>query len=209
MCGARGRLGGELDGCSDGDGLDVLAGGHGERGEGLDGEVGAFGAGFDEGCCEGEDGAGADGRVEGLRDGDLLGEDADGGLVTSLDGEDRARGTQDRSVGEERCRAEIGRDADVFENGGRGDHAGCVGEAKIVRTRLDGLDARLRERGLEETDVGGLGLADLLEVGDGEGVEAEGGKVGVGELGKALAVEGLFEVLKSQGAGLFMLVMDE
>lgn len=121
--------------------------------------------------------------------------------MARLDGEDGAGGREDGLVGEERRGAEVGGDADVFEDGGRHDHAGGVGEAKLVLAGLDGLDAVLRERGLQQADVLGLGLADLLEVGDLLLVEAEGGKVGVGELGEALAVKGLFEVLEGEGAG--------
>lgn len=178
----------------------AAAGHHGQLGKGVDFQVGALGAGLDKGGGEGEDGAGPEGRVKGLRDGDLLGEDADGGLVARLDGEDGAGGAEDGLVGEEGRGAEVGRDADVFEDGGRLDHAGGVGEAKVVLAGLDGLDAALGERGLQQADVLGLGLADLLQVADLLLVEAEGGKVGLGELGEALAVKGLFEIFEGEGA---------
>lgn len=173
---------------------------HGELGKGFNLEVGALGAGLDEGGGEGEDGAGPEGRVKGLGHGDLLGEDADGGLVAGLDGEDGAGGAEDGLVGEQRCGAEVRRDANVLEHGGRLDHGGGVGEAKLVLARLHGLHAALRERRLQQADVLGLGLANLLQVRNGLLVETERGKVGGRELGEALAVKGLFEVFQGQSA---------
>jgi hypothetical protein len=50
----------------------------------------------------------------------------------------------------------------------------------------------LGKGGLEQADVLFFCLADLCEVFDLLAVEAEGGKVGFGEFGKAFAVEGFF-----------------
>lgn len=174
---------------------------HDELGKGVNLEVGALGARLDKGSGEGEDGAGAEGRVKGLGHGNLLGEDADGGLVTGLDGEDGAGGAEDGLVREQRRGAEVCREANVFEDGGRLHHAGGVGEAKLVLAGLDGLHAALGEGGLQQADVLGLGLANLLEVVDFLLVEAEGGKIGGGKLGEALLVKGVFEIFEREGAG--------
>jgi hypothetical protein len=53
---------------------------------------------------------------------------------------------------------------------------------------------------LEERDVLLLGFADSLEVGDLFFIEAELGKIRVGEFCKALTVKGFFEVFQRQGA---------
>lgn len=177
-----------------------MALGHGERGECLDVEVGAIGTRDDEGCREGEDGTRAQRRIERLRHSDLLGKHANGRLVPRLDSEDRAGGAQDALVRQERRGAEIGRNTNVLEYGGRGNHAGGIGELEVILACLNGLDAALSEGRLQESDVLGLGGADVLEVRDGRRVEAKGGEVRVGKLSKASSVEGFFEVLKSQGA---------
>lgn len=172
---------------------------HGQLGERLDGEVGTLGAGLDEGSGEGEDGAGTESGIKGLGDGDLAAKDTDGGLMSGFDGENGAGNAQNGGVLEERSGAQVGGDTDVLEDGGGLDHGGGVGEAKLVLAGLDGLDAVLGERGLQERDVLGLGLANLLEVGNLDVVEAEGLEVGVGELGETLTVEGLLEVFQGQG----------
>lgn len=121
--------------------------------------------------------------------------------MARLNGGNRRRGAEDGFVAEEGRGAEVGRHADIFEDGSRLHHAGGVGEAKVVLAALDGFHAALREGRLEETDVLGLGLADLLQVGNLLLVEAERGKVGLFELGEAFAVKGLFEVFEGEGAG--------
>lgn len=178
--------------------LDGVGSVHGELGERLDGEVGALGTGLDEGSGEGEDGAGTESGIKCLGDGDLAAKDTDGRLVSGFDGEDGAGNAQDGGVLEERSGAKVGGDTDVLEDGGSLDHRGSVGEAKLVLAGLDGLDAVLGEGGLQERDVLGLGLANLLEVGNFDVVEAEGLEVGVGELGESLTVEGLLEVFQGQ-----------
>lgn len=181
---------------------DVKGGiGEGEGREGLDDEVGAVGAGLDEGGGEGEDGADAEGGVEAGGDGLGLGEDADGGLVAGLDGEDRPGSTEQGGVAQQGRGAEIGGHADALQHGGGGQHGGRVGEGgrEVVLAAADGRDAGLREGRLQERDVLGLGAADGLEVGELQGRDAQPEELVVAELGEALLVEGVLEVLESEG----------
>jgi len=188
-----GGVGRQVEGRPGSDGRGGGAAGHGQRGERGEDEVAAFRARLDEGRGEREDLLGAEGGVEGLRGRGGLGGDAHEGLVAGLDGQDGGRGAEDALVGDERAAPEVGRDADVLEHGGRGHHAGGVGEAEVVGAGLHGLDARLGDGALEEADVGGLAGADVEEVVNLLLCQAEGLEVGRGELGEALLVKGGFE----------------
>jgi hypothetical protein len=201
VSGTRGSLRSKADARTDGEGGRVDTVSHGEGRESFDGEVGSFGARSDEGGGEGEDVTRTEGDVEasGNRGGGT--EDTDGGLVTSLDGQDGTSSAEEGRVGKQRSGTEVGGDTDGLKDASGGDHAGGVSEAEVVLARTDGGDAVLGEGGLEEGDMLLLGLADLLEVGDGLGVETEGSEVRVGELLEASAVEGLLEVLESKSAG--------
>ena len=158
----------------------LLAFSHCELGEGLNDEVGAIGAGGDEGGSEGEDGAQAQGHVKGGGDGLGALEDADGGLVAGLDGEDRAGDGKDLGVLDQRRGAEVGRDTDVLEDAGRGKQGLRVSEggAEVVLALLHGLGAGLGEGAHEQAGVGGLSLADLDNVFERALVDAHGGSVG-------------------------------
>lgn len=175
-----------------------------DAGERLDVEVGALRARGDELRGEGEDGAGAERGVEGGGDGFGARRGADEGLVAGFDGDDgRRRGEHVRRVDQGRG-AEVGGDADSFEDARRGDHGLCVLERRVevVRAGLDGLCAGTSDGRLERGYVRGFGLANVhqgLDLGFGE---AEGGEVAHGELLEALGVEGRLEVLCSEGTGV-------
>jgi hypothetical protein len=172
-------------------------GGRGSSGshsrEGCDFKVRSVRAGSDERRGEGEDSAGAEGSIEGVRHRSDLGKCADESLMSRLDSEDAASSREDSGGCNERSSAEVGADAHGFEDGGGGDHLGGGGEAEVVLAGSDGLDALGGDGGEEGGDVGLLGGADLLEGDEVFGCEAEGGEVGVGELGEAGAVEFGFE----------------
>ena len=189
----------ELDSGTGSDGSGAGAGGHGEGREGRQDQVRALGAARDEGRGEREDLLGRQGRVKGLGNGDALAGGADEGLVAGLDREDGTGGGQDRAVRNKGSGAEVGRHADVLEDGGGADHAGGGGEAKVVGARLHGLDTGLGDGALQEGDVLLLSLADLQEVVDLPLLEAESLEVGGGELGETLLVEGRFEPLEREG----------
>lgn len=112
--------------------------------------------------------------------------------MARLNGQDGPGGAEDGLVRQQRRGAQVRGDADVFQHGGRGDHARGVGEVEVVLAALHGLDAALGERRLQQGYVLLLGLADLRQVLDLLLIEAEGGKVGFLEFGEAFAVEGLF-----------------
>lgn len=60
--------------------------------------------------------------------------------VSALDGEDGSCGGEVRLVGDVLRSAEVGTDADTFEDIGDGKERWDVGEAKVVRAGRDGLD---------------------------------------------------------------------
>lgn len=120
--------------------------------------------------------------------------------MTSLNGENRAGDTKNSWGGQQGGRAQVGRDADVLEDGGRCNHAGGIGESKVVSARRDGLDAVLRERGLEDDDVLGLGEANLRQILDLSIAEAQSSEVRGREFGETLLIEGILEILQGQGA---------
>lgn len=179
--------------------------GHGERGEGLEGEGGAVGAGGDEGGGEGEDGAQAEGSIEGLGDGSAGSsrggrEEAQGRLVAGLNGDDGGGDGEDLHVDDEGGSSEVGRHANILEDGGGGEQRGRVSEGgrEVVGAGMDGGDTGLGEGRLEGADVLGLGGCDLVEVVKLVLLEAYGGSIG--ELDEDLLVEGCLEVLECQGA---------
>lgn len=174
--------------------------GHGKGGEGLDDEVGSLGAGGDEGRGQGEDAPQAQARVEALRHGlDAL-EDADGALVARLDGQDAAGDAQDGWVLHQARRPEVGRDADVLQDGGRGHEGlgGPEGGGEVVLARLDGGDARLRQGGLQGRDVLRLGEADGVDVV--KRLDGQAQRLWRWELEHGLVVELGFQVLEREGA---------
>lgn len=79
------------------------------------------------------------------------------------------------------------------------DHGRSSREAKVVSATLDGLDAVLCQRGLEKDDVLAFCEANVLEIRDLVIAQTQSLEVGGGKLGEALTVEGLFEILQSQG----------
>lgn len=168
-------------------------GGGSHSGEGSDFKVRSVRAGSDEWRSEGEDSAGAERGIEGVWHRSNLGKGADESLMSRLDGEDAACSREDSGRGNERSSAEVGADAYGLEDGGGGDHLGGGGEAEVVLAGSDGLDALGGDGGEEGGDVGLLGGADLLEGYEVFGCEAEGGEVGIGELGETGAVEFGFE----------------
>lgn len=134
-----------------------------ERGEGLDGEVGALGTRGDEGNRERGSHAGSEGSVESLGNGDL-GLDRPGeGLVAGLDSEDGSGSGEDTGVSDELSSTKVGTDTDVLEDGGELDHAGSIGEGEVVLAGLDGRGTSLGNGALEEGGVRELGLANLDE----------------------------------------------
>jgi len=195
-------LGLELDGSAGLDSLGILASSHGERGEGGDDEIASLGAARDERRGKGEDLLRGQRGVEGLGDGHDLCDGAGQGLVTRLDGENAAGCGEDLGVCDELGGSEVGRHADVLEDGGCAEHARGVGESKVVLASLYGLSTGLGEGSLEQNDVLLLRLANLLQVGYLLRGQSKGLEVCSRELGETLAVKGLFEQLESQSAGM-------
>lgn len=190
----------EHDGGADGNSAGLSRGGHRQLGEGLESQVGTLRAGGDEGRGQGEDSTNAEGSIEGLGNGDLLGGGADEGLVASLDGEDRAGGTEDSLVLDEGSGSQVGGDTDVLEDGGGLDHAGGIGEAKVVLAGLNGLSAGLGNRRLQKRDVRQFGSADLLEVVNLLHRETQSHEVLCRELLEALLVESTLEPFQGKSA---------
>jgi hypothetical protein len=75
------------------------------------------------------------------------------------------------------------------------DHTSGISEAEVVSARLNGLDAVLSERRLENNNVLRFGEANLLEIQDLSVAETEGSKIRGGKLGEALLIERIFKVL--------------
>lgn len=171
-----------------------------ESREGSEFEVRATWARCDEWGSERKDCLGAEGGIKALRHGLLLAKDANGTLVTSLDGENRASNTKNSRGCQQGGSSKVGRDTDVLKNGGSCDHAGGISEAKVVSARRDGLDVVLRERGLENNNVLRLGEANLRQILDLSVAETESSKIRGREFGEALLIESIFEILQGQGA---------
>lgn len=172
--------------------------------EGLDVEVGAFGAGLDELSGEGEDGAGLESSVESGGDGLGAGCDADESLVAGLDSDDGTSGGEDVGRVDERSGTEVGRDTDGLKDTGGLDHGVGAGKGgvEVVLAWLDGLCAGSCDGGLESSDVGGLSLANTHEGLDLTFTQTESHEVGHGELGETLLVVFRFEMLGGQSAAV-------
>lgn len=96
--------------------------------------------------------------------------------------------------------AEVGRNADVFEDVCRGDHGLRGGEVEVVGTWSDGLGPGGGDGGHEGGYVSCFGHADHFQVGDVLGSETQSSEVRVGEFGESLLVECGFEILKCESA---------
>ena len=180
--------------------LRVLAWRHRQRREGLQNEVAAVRAGGNEGRGKREDLSWGERGVEGLGHGDGAGSGPDEGLVPGFDGQDRAGGREDRAVRDEGRCAEVGGDADVFEDCRGRDHRGGIGEAEVVRAWLDGLHAGLGYGALQEDDVLLFCLADLEKILDLPLVETKSLELGGRNLGEALLIKGGLEPFKGKRA---------
>ena len=92
----------------------------------------------------------------------------------------------------------MGREELTLKDGGDGHKGGHIGDAKVVGALLDGSVAGSSEGTGDELDVGRLIERNTLEAVVGEGREAGSHEVIGGELGKAIAVEGVLEVLEGE-----------
>ena len=113
--------------------------------------------------------------------------------------------SQDRSSGCKICSAhnvcscpQVRTDTHALEDRRCLDKALHVGYAEIVRALSDWRGAGLGKGGGQETDVGRLVRGDFLEIAVKSRIETSSCKLGLAEVGKTLAVEGVFEMLQSQ-----------
>ena len=164
--------------------------------EGLDVEVGSFGAGLDELSGQGEDSAGLESSVESGRD--WLGArcDTDECLVTGLDSDDGTGSREDVGRVDKGSGTEVGRDTDTFEELGGGNEGGDVGDTEVVLASSDGL---VTEGRLEELNVGDFITTNFEESLSDRWLETGVGKVLGRELLQGVVVEDGLEVLEGQG----------
>lgn len=119
--------------------------------------------------------------------------------VASLDGQDTAGGCEVVFVGNLPRGTQVGRSTNAFEDLGCGYEGGDAGDAEGVGAFLHRCGADGLQRGGEEFDVVGLLGCDDFDVVVEGGVEACRCEGGLGEVGQALAVEGVLEVLEGKG----------
>lgn len=96
-------------------------------------------------------------------------------------------------------RTQVSRDTDPLEDLRCRHERGNAGNAKGVGALLHRRGASGFQRGCEELDVVGFLKGDGFDVVVEGGVEAGRGEGGFGEVGQALAVEGVFEVFEGEG----------
>ena len=147
--------------------------------EGLDVEVGSFGAGLDELSGQGEDSAGLESSVESGRD--WLGArcDTDECLVTGLDSDDGTGSREDVRRVDKGSGTKVGRDTDSLKNTGGLDHGVSAGKGgvEVVLARLDGLCTCSCDGGLQSSDVSSLSLSNTHQRLDLAFTEAESHEV--------------------------------
>jgi hypothetical protein len=151
--------------------------GHGESRERCNGQVGTSRAGCNEACCEGEDGTDAERGVERGRNGSCLGGSADECLMTGFNSHDFCGNSKDTWGLDERRSGEVGRDTNVLEDTGCGNHGLGGGEAEVVCARLDRLGTGTSDRSGESGYVGCFRTTDGLEVSDVCWLETESSEV--------------------------------
>lgn len=122
--------------------------GHRQGREGSKDQVGTTGAGLDEGGSEREDCLGSKGSVKGRGGGGNSRGNADEGLMSSLDGEDRSSSAEDLGVGNKGSGTQVGRDTNALKDSSSGNHTLGVSEAEVVLAGLDRLDTSLSDGAL-------------------------------------------------------------
>ena len=169
-----------------------------DGGEGLDGQVRPARARRDEGRGQREHGARAQRRVEGVRHGDGVRGCADERLVAGFDGDDLGGGGEDRSCLDLRCGTEVGGNADGFKHTGRGDHIRNGIQGEVVCALLHWRSAGGGDGSRQLRDMSRLGTTDGHQFGDLSCSQTGSFEITLLELGKALGVEGCFQMLKGE-----------
>lgn len=123
----------------------------------------------------------------------------DVGRVTSLGGEDRPSSGQVGGISNVLSGTEVGRNTNTLKDAGEGEESLDVVEAEVVGVCNNRLDTGSGKGTSQELDVACLVSGDGLEVGVEHIVVSGGSEVRLGELGKSLIVEGMLEVLQSEG----------
>lgn len=186
-------LGQESDGAA---ALDGASGAEGEAGEGLDGKSRVGGrAADDEWGGKGVDFVEVEGSVEGRWERCLVDDGADVGAVTGLNSENGAGGSEVVGAHDRGGGSDVGGNTDTFEHGGKGNELLRGGDSEVVGALSNGSGTSSLEPCGQERNVSLLIDGDLLEVGVELVVEAGGGELCLGVVGKTLAVEGILEML--------------